>query len=67
MNGIILPHDIKRYIRKKAIVYLVKLLLWYVVVAAVNIAIWNYFRNLEFFFCSIVIEPSCAILVKVQP
>ena len=45
MNGIILPHDIKRYIRKKAIVYLVKLLLWYVVVAAVNIAIWNYFRN----------------------
>ena len=24
MNGIILPHDIKRYIRKKAIVYLVK-------------------------------------------
>ena len=45
MNGIILPHDIKRYIRKKAIVYLVKLLLWYVVVAAVNIAIWNYFKN----------------------
>ncbi len=26
-----------------------------------------YFKNLEFFFCSIVIEPSRAMLVNVQP
>ena len=45
MNGITLPHDIKQYIRRKAIVYLVKLFLWYVAVVAVNIAIWNYFTN----------------------
>lgn len=41
MNGITLPHDIKRYIQRKAIGYLAKLFLWYVAVVAVNIAIWK--------------------------
>ena len=45
MNEITLPHDIKRYIRRKAIGYLVKLFLWYVAVVVVNIAIWNYFTD----------------------
>ena len=45
MNGITLPHDIKQYIRRKAIGYFVKLFLWYVAVVAVNIAIGDYFTN----------------------
>ncbi len=45
MRNIILPPDIQRHIRKKLIVYLIKLLLWYVAVAVVNIVIWDRFIN----------------------
>ena len=59
MNGITLPHDIKQYIRRKAIVYLVKLFLGYVAVVVVNIAIWNYFTNPVTHVIVIVAPYSC--------
>lgn len=45
MKSMSLPPDIKCHIRKKAIKYIMKLLLWEAIVTVVNIAIWNHFES----------------------